>query len=283
MAVQEKHFVIPFIKTHALGNDFILVAHSDRVPNDYAELARRICHRHFGVGGDGLILWKLDQDVFRLRIFNCDGSEAECSGNGLRCMAAYLIESGHWPKEEIRLQTVSGDYVLRRRSGQYEADMGEPKLAPADIPFVAAEPMDRVVNYSLPANGKPLAITACSTGNPHCSLFVEDINDSYIAQIGPVLERHPAFPRRTNVEFIRVLNPREIEVAFWERGVGRTYASGTGSCGATVASILNRKTERKVTVHTKAGKLVVEWPENGRLQLTSTANIVAEGNYLDAS
>ena len=125
-------------------------------------------------------------------------------------------------------------------------------------------------------------ITACSTGNPHCSLFVNELDDKTVERLGSQLERHPAFPNRTNVEFIRVLNEKEIQVAFWERGVGPTYASGTGSCGAAVASILNGKTGRNVTIHTKGGKLTVEWPEDGRLKLTSTATIVAEGRFLQA-
>ena len=274
--------MIPFVKTHALGNDFLLVEQTSALPLNHPELAKRMCHRNFGIGADGLIFWTMDNDRFKLRIFNCDGSEAECSGNGLRCAAAYLIESGRWPLTEISLETVSGIYRLRRIERQYEADMGEPHLAPAEIPFVPSVPMDRVVNCPLPANGELVAITACSTGNPHCSVFVDALNESYVNRIGPLLERHPAFPNRTNVEFIHVLNHREIEVAFWERGVGVTYASGTGSCGATVASILNGKTGRQVTVHTKAGQLVVEWSENGRLKLTATANIVAEGNYLEA-
>ena len=273
--------MIPFVKTHALGNDFILVEQNANLPTDYAELAKRICHRNFGVGADGVILWRPDKDGFKLRIFNRDGSEAECSGNGLRCTAAFLIESGRWPKNEIRLETASGVYILRRVGQQYEADMGEPGLTPGDIPFVPLVPMERVVNFPLPADGELVAITACSTGNPHCSLFVDELSNAYIERMGPALERHPAFPNRTNVEFIHVLNDREIEVAFWERGVGLSYASGTGSCGATVASILNGRTGRQVTVHAKAGKLVVEWLENGRLKLTSTANIVAEGNYLE--
>jgi diaminopimelate epimerase len=274
--------MIPFIKTQALGNDFILIEQNANVPPDHPELARRICDRYFGVGADGLILWRPSGDVFGIRIFNRDGSEAECSGNGLRCVAAYLMESGRWKKAEIKLETVSGLYTLRRDGQQYEADMGEPHLDPAAIPFSPPAPIDRVVNYPLPADGQIFAITACSTGNPHCSLFVDELDDGYVEKVGPLLERHSAFPHRTNVEFIHVLNHREIEVAFWERGVGRTYASGTGSCGATVASILNGKTGRQVTVHTKAGKLVVEWPEGGRLKLTSTANIVAEGNYFDS-
>lgn len=260
--------MIPFVKTHALGNDFILVEQNESLPPDYPGLARRICHRNFGVGADGLILWSPQKDSFKLRIFNCDGSEAECSGNGLRCVAAYLIESGRWSKDEIRLETVSGVYTLRRIGTQYEADMGVPELG--------------LVNHPMQVDGESIAITTCSTGNPHCSLFVDELNDAYVERIGPQLERHTSFPNRTNVEFIHVLNPNEIEVAFWERGVGVTYASGTGSCGATVASILNKRTARRVTVHTKAGTLVVEWPENGRLKLTSTANVVAEGKYLEA-
>ena len=274
--------MIPFVKTHALGNDFILVEETASVPANYPELAQRICHRYFGVGADGVIFWTPERDAFKIRIFNQDGSEAECSGNGLRCMAAYLIESNRWPKDEIKLATISGVYTLRRVGRQYEADMGAPKLAPEDIPFVPPTPARRVVNYSLRAGENIFAITACSTGNPHCSLFVDNLDDSYVERIGPLLERHPAFPNRTNVEFIHVLNESEIEVRFWERGAGHTYASGTGSCGAAVASILNSRTGRHVTVHTRAGKLFVDWPENGRLKLTSTANIVAEGKYLEA-
>ncbi len=274
--------MIPFIKSHALGNDFILVQRTPGVPPEYSDFARRICDRYFGIGGDGLILWHPDGDLFQIRIFNQDGSEAECSGNGLRCVAAYLMQSGHWPKDEIRIQTVSGVYTLWRVGREYEADMGEPKLAPKEIPFVADASVERIVNYPLQAGGQSFAITACSTGNPHCSLFVDKLDDSYVENVGSLLEGHPAFPNRTNVEFIHVLNDSEIEVRFWERGVGYSNASGTGSCGATVASILNRKTGRRVTVHAKAGKLIVEWLQNGRLKLTSSANIVAEGNYLEA-
>jgi diaminopimelate epimerase len=273
--------MVPFIKTHALGNDFLLTEHSSALPPDYPELARRICDRYFGVGADGLILWNRDGDKFKLRIFNRDGSEAECSGNGLRCVAAYLIQSRISPTTEVRLETVSGLYTLRQIGREYEADMGVPLLTPSDIPFKPPTPMDRVVNYTLRVNGKDVAITACSTGNPHCSLFVNELTDETVQTIGPLLEKHPAFPNRTNVEFIHVLNDREIDVGFWERGVGLTYASGTGSCGATVACILNGKTGRTVTVYTKAGSLRVEWPDGGRLKLTSSANVVAEGRYLE--
>jgi|SRR5579884_1525252 len=272
--------MIPFVKTHALGNDFLL-AQIDDVPADYPETARRMCHRYFGIGADGLILWKREADRFRLRIFNQDGSEAECSGNGLRCAAAYLMERCVYDKPEIQLETVSGLYTLRRLGDLYEADMGIPALSPQDIPFNPAAPIDRVVNYPIQLETEMVSITACSTGNPHCSLFVERPDENEVRRIGPLLEHHAAFPNRTNVEFIHVRNDHEIDVAFWERGVGLTYASGTGSCGATVACILNGKTGRKVTVYSKAGKLKVEWPENGHLRLTATANVVAEGRYLE--
>jgi len=272
---------IDFIKTHALGNDFLLTVRDGISEDGLSGLAKRICNRNFGVGADGLIYWKLSGDVFELRIFNCDGSETECSGNGLRCTAAYLIESGRWPKPQIQLRTISGVYTLTRVGDEYAADMGVPGLRPEAIPFLADSPIDRVVNYPLDVDGLKLFISACSTGNPHCSLFVREFDEASFHRVGPKLERHPAFPNRTNVEFIRVLNDREIQVEFWERGVGPTWASGTGSCGATVASILNGRTGRDVTVHTKAGKLRVEWPENGRLKLTSTATVVAEGRYLE--
>jgi diaminopimelate epimerase len=273
--------MLPFVKTHALGNDFLLVENNGKIPGDYSQLAHRICDRHFGIGADGLILWKAGDDSFNVRIFNQDGGEAECSGNGLRCVAAYLIESGRWKKDAVRLETISGMYTLKHVGQQYEADMGEPKLAPADIPFVPSLPVDRVVAYPLQAGDQTFSISACSTGNPHCSLFVNAVDDSYVERIGPILERHRSFPNRTNVEFIRIVNDHEAEVRFWERGVGYSNASGTGSCGAVVACILNGKTSRKVTVHAKAGDLIVEWPEGGRLKLTSTANIVAEGQYLE--
>lgn len=274
--------MIHFVKTHALGNDFLLVENTDRIPSNFFQLSRQICDRHFGIGADGLILWNANSEAFKLRIFNQDGGEAECSGNGLRCVAAYLIESGRWTKNQIRLETVSGLYTLSRIGKQYEADMGEPKFAPSEIPFVPDAPVQRIVAYPLKAAGQTFSVTACSTGNPHCSLFVDAVDDSYVEKIGPLLERHPAFPNRTNVEFIHVLNDSEAEVRFWERGVGYSNASGTGSCGAVVACILNGKTKRRVTVHAKAGDLIVEWPEGGRLKLTSTANIVAEGDYLEA-
>jgi len=271
--------VIDFVKTQALGNDFILVQKAAVSEKKFGKFTQAICDRNFGVGADGVIFWIQKGDLFDLRIFNRDGGEAECSGNGLRCAAAYLIESGRWQQPKIQLRTISGTYALTRKGDQYEADMGVPALEPERIPFLPRTPMTRVIDHPFNLDGEEVRISLCSTGNPHCSLFVPEIDDRQVERLGPRLENDPAFPNRTNVEFIKVLNNRELRVAFWERGVGVSFASGTGSCGAAVAAILSGKTGRHVTIHAVAGKLVVEWPENGRLKLTSTATVVAEGRY----
>lgn len=271
--------MIDFVKTQALGNDFILVQKAAVPERKYPAFTRAICHRNFGVGADGVIFWVQKGDVFDLRIFNRDGGEAECSGNGLRCAAAYLIESGRWQEPRIQLRTVSGTYVLIHRGEQYEADMGVPALEPERIPFLPDRPMERVIDHPFRVGSEEFRISLCSTGNPHCSLFVPEIDDKEVERIGPLLETSPSFPNRTNVEFIKVLNDHELRVAFWERGVGVSFASGTGSCGAAVAAILNGKAKRQVTIHAVAGTLLVEWPENGRIKLTSTAAVVAEGRY----
>lgn len=272
--------MVPFAKAHGLGNDFLLVAWKDAREADHPALARAICNRRTGVGADGLILWKREGDRFRLRIINSDGSDAESSGNGLRCMAAYLFSRGE-ASDRVRLETVSGVYTIEPFGDLYRADMGLPALAPEAIPFVpAGDSPDRIVDYALDVDGETIRISACATGNPHCSIFVPDLDEKTIARLGPKLESHPAFPNRTNVEFVRVINRSEIVVRFWERGAGPTPASGTGSCGAVVASILNGKTDRKVVVHAENGDLEVEWTESGRLWLVSSASVVAEGTFL---
>ena len=275
--------MLPYVKTQGLGNDFILVEANLADGRDPHALARRICDRRLGVGADGLILWQPTAGTVKLKIVNSDGSEAECSGNGLRCVAAYLCDAGRATDGEVRLETVSGVYTLRQDGERYAADMGQPELKPERIPFRTKAPVDRVVDHPLVVDGKTVRISACATGNPHCSLFVDAIDSSIVNTLGPQLENHPAFPNKTNVEFIQVLNRNEIEVAFWERGAGRTPASGTGSCGAAVASVLNDRTGRAVTVHAENGILDVEWRSgDNRLNLISTASVVAEGRYFDS-
>ena len=273
--------MLAFVKTEALGNDFILIEEGDSRAQDWTTLAPAICDRRRGVGADGLILWKPGPEAFHLRIINSDGSEAESSGNGLRCLAAHLFGSGRSGGSRVRLQTISGLYTLEQTGREtYAADMGTPTLEPAAIPFETDEPLDQVVDHPLDVDGRRVRVTLSATGNPHCSVFLDAMDPGEIATLGPKLSTHPSFPKGTNVEFIRVRDRNEIEVAFWERGAGMTPASGTGSCGAVVASVLNGKTERTVRVHAENGELDVDWKEDGRLILTGAARVVAEGKYL---
>lgn len=268
--------MVPFVKTEALGNDFLLIEKND-AGGDFSALAQRICDRRRGVGADGVVFWEeAAGKTYRVRIFNMDGSEAECSGNGLRCMAAYLFRDRNLAGE-VSLETVSGVYTLKPSDGRYTADMGIPELAAKAIPARFPGDPAQVVDVPLEVGSETHRVTCCATGNPHCSLFVTDFDR--VETLGPAIERHPAFPNRTNVEFIRVISRSDIEVAFWERGAGRTPASGTGSCGAVVASVLNDRTDRKVTVHTENGDLEVEWRTDRRLSLTAEAAVVASGEY----
>lgn len=278
-----------FAKLHALGNDFLIVgpgAGPDIGALD--DLARRICDRHTGVGADGLILLGPDPGPparTAFRIFNVDGSEAEISGNGLRCAAAWLARSVRPAPVEVLFRTAAGDRpcrVISARGPSFEvrAGLGAPLLASKDIPFDDGRVHDRVVDYPLQIGRAVHPVTSVSIGNPHCSLFFEELPGRVERhQLGSGIETHPFFPRRTNVEFIRVVGRDEIEVRFWERGVGETLASGTGSAAAAVASMLKGLTDRKVRVRTALGELTVEWPEGGEVSQTGPAVYVFEGDF----
>ena len=268
--------MIDFVKTHALGNDFILVQKGAVPVKRYTAFAQAICHRNFGVGADGVIFWVQKGDVFDLRIFNRDGGEAECSGNGLRCAAAYLMESGRWPRPQIQLRTISGTYALRRNGAEYEADMGVPALRPEEIPFIPERPMDKVIDYPFLVDGEEVRISLCATGNPHCSLFVSELDDSTISRLGPRLESDPAFPNRTNVAFIRIDSGDEVTARIFERGVGETLSSGTGACASALTALL-RGAHSPVTVRLEGGELTVDVDKQLNITLTGWAEPVFEG------
>lgn len=278
-----------FAKVHALGNDFLFVAPEAGLNPAWAgELARRICDRHTGVGADGLVLLGLEPgEPVRagFRIFNVDGTEAEISGNGLRCAAAYLAWSGALRSPKVLFSTAAGDRpaeVLSSRGPLYDVrvSLGPPVLAAAEIPFDDGQTHDRVLDYPLTVVRRRFPVTCVSMGNPHCSLFVDDFPSGVeMSGIGSEIEGHPFFPRRTNVEFVRVLGRSEIEVRFWERGVGETLASGTGSAAAAVAAILKGLVDRTVTVRTALGGLRVEWPEGGAVLQTGPAEVAFTGDY----
>ncbi len=283
-----------FAKLHALGNDFIVapsaalgVTGDHFVPNpSLSRLARAICDRHTGIGADGFLLVfpprnsSLDA---RVRFFNSDGSEAEMSGNGIRCVAAFL-SLDRIRNRDLRIETLAGVReieTIEARGGRwlFRVAMGKPVLEPAKIPFRAPKVKPPVVSYPLKTRLATFRVTVTSMGNPHCSLFVDGFDRANWPEIGREIENHPLFPNRTNVEFISVISRGEIAVRYWERGVGETASSGTGSCGAVVASILNGFTARRVRVRTVAGNLEVSWPEGGEVSLSGPAELIARGSY----
>jgi diaminopimelate epimerase len=277
---------IPFAKFHGLANDFI-IARGRGLPPNLPKLARTITHRTTGVGADGFLVVlpsRLTYCTARVRFFNSDGSEPEMSGNGIRCVGAFLLSQSR-RKADLKIETPAGVKSLRLiRSGAgrwvFRVGMGAPILEPRRIPFRAGVAPAPVVSFPLQVSRKKVRVTVTSMGNPHCSVFVQDFAAIDWRHLGREIERHKLFPNHTNVEFVKVLSRRRIEVRFWERGVGETQSSGTGSCGAVVASILNGFTDRRLVVQTEAGNLKVEWPEGGEMLLTGPAEAIARGTYL---
>ncbi|HKG23376.1 MAG TPA: diaminopimelate epimerase [Blastocatellia bacterium] len=278
-----------FTKLQGAGNDFLII------PTDYIEplegapaLARVMCERKYGAGADGIVFVAPSAGAaadFSSRIFNSDGSEAEVSGNGTRCAAAFLHYTKRWSEPRVRIDTAAGIKTgeLVARSGarfDFEFDMGEPRFSSLELPMNLDRPLPKVVAYGLMLGGEIFEVTCVSMGNPHCTLFIDDLESLNLEEIGPLIEDHPVFPNRTNVEFARVISPEEIEVMFWERGVGRTLSSGTGSCGAAVAAMLNGFTARAVNVRTGGGTLRIEWRDDNHVALTGSAEVLYEGLWL---
>jgi len=272
-----------FVKMHGLGNDFIVVEGvRGFLPDlDWGEVARVLCRRRFGVGADGLILvLPSDKADFRMREFNPDGSEAEACGNGLRCFAKFVYEHGLTRKREIEVETLGGIVKpsLKVEGGRVvsvRVDMGPPRLRPSEIP--AEVEGERAVGIPIEVGGERVKATLVSMGNPHCVLFVEDIDKAPVRELGPRLERHPIFPNRTNVEFVEVVSPSELRMRVWERGAGETLACGTGACASLVAANLLGKAGRRAVVHLLGGDLLVEWREDGHVHLEGPAEEVFRG------
>ena len=275
---------LSFTKWQGCGNDFVLVnGFSERLDEeDLGALAQKICDRHYGIGADGLILVLPSKAAdFRMRILNADGSEAEMCGNGIRCFAGVVHDEGLSDKEEFTVETGAGILVprLQLADGKLQGvrvDMGEPTLAGDRIPvlgFGAAH----VVEQPIEAGGEKLSMTCVSMGNPHCVIFVEDAEAVPIERIGPLLERHEAFPKKTNVEFAAVLDASHIRMRVWERGAAVTLACGTGSCATLVAAALTGRTERAAEVQLDGGRLQIEWAEDNHVYMTGPAEKVFAG------
>lgn len=276
-------------KLHSLGNDFIVIDEGEtkEIPEKGA-LARRICERHTGIGSNCLLLISVkdkEKELFNFRVFNADGTEAEVSGNGLRCAAAYLYHQNKIKSPRVLFSTRVGErecQLINRLHNLFEikTGMGIPQFSSEDIPFDDGSSLNQIIDYPLSIQQKVFKITLVSVGNPHCCIFVDRF-PSRIEwhQIGYEIEYHPFFPKRINIEFIRVMNKREIEVLFWERGIGETLSSGSGSCAAVVTSILKKLTDNTVNVKTSTGNLTVEW-KNEKVYQAGPAVVVFEGNYL---
>jgi diaminopimelate epimerase len=273
-----------FSKLQALGNDYLYVdCFKHKVPKAVMpDLARKICDRHFGIGADGLIFVAPGKKHdFRMIFFNPDGSEAEMCGNGIRCFARFLYESGLSKSRIQNIETgagiistqiisMSGDFMVR-------ADMGIPILEKKKIPVKGKGKF--CIDELLILKGHKIKITCVSWGNPHTLIFVKEFSPQW-QEIGKMVENHPLFPRRTNVEFVKILSPNKIRLKIWERGVGETLASGTGASAATVAGVLTKRLKRKVTALFDKGSLEIEWRENdGHLYMTGPATRVFSGKY----
>jgi len=276
--------VLLFTKWHGLGNDFIIMNSSPySLPEERRSVfAQRVCDRNKGIGGGGLVfVFQDDHGEFNMRIFNADGSEAEMCGNAIRCVAKYLYTRGLVNESSFSIQTKAGEKIpeLILDNGKVKAvrvDMGEPILERDLIPAVAFAG-SRVINEEIEIDGEKLKITAVSMGNPHCILFVSDVEQAPVTSLGPRLESSHFFPAKTNVEFVEVLNPGSVRMRVWERGVGETQACGTGACAVAVGGSLSGYLDRHVEVNLPGGRLLVEWEKDNRVYMTGPAEEVFEG------
>ena len=274
-----------FTKWHGLGNDFVIVDLFKENISDCNNLAIKVCDRNFGIGADGMVLVGPSTIAdFKMQIFNSDGSEAEMCGNVTRCVARYVYENNLTAKTKFKIETKAGiitpeviieDNVITL----IKVDMGEPILKSEQIP-VALQGYDKIVSYPLMILEEKYEITCVSMGNPHCVIFVDDLDKVKLTQVGPVIETHNLFPKKINVEFAQVINDEYIKMRVWERGAGVTLACGTGSCATLVAAVLTGKTNKKALVELDGGNLNIEWAENNHIYMSGPAQLVFKGVYL---
>lgn len=256
-----------FTKMNGLGNDFVVIAGEQQLPDNAAELSINLCNRFFGIGADGLV-YILPSEIadFRMRIINSDGSEAEQCGNAIRCVAKYVYDNGLTDKEEITIETLGAGAqkvqltVQDGKVATVRVDMGQPILNGLQIPTTVDA--ERVIEHPIEVDGREFRFTAVSMGNPHCVIYVDDAINFDLGTWGPKLETHPLFPRKVNVEFVTVNSRTHTDMRVWERGAGPTLACGTGACATVVASVLTGATDRTATVSLKGGDLLIEWNES---------------------
>ncbi len=270
--------LIEFTKMHGIGNDFVVIDAISQSVSLSAEQIRRLADRHVGVGCDQVLLVERPTQAgvdFRYRILNADGSEVEQCGNGARCFARFVHDKGLTTNNPVVVETAGGIIRLSLRpDGQVEVNMGEPRFAPAQIPFQADAEAER---YTLDVAGESVTLGAVSMGNPHAVLQVPDVERAPVERLGPLIERHPRFPRRVNVGFMQVLSRDAIRLRVFERGAGETLACGSGACAAVVVGYRQGLLNDKVTVQLPGGSLEIHWPGRGPVLMTGPAETVFEG------
>ncbi|MGA2585281.1 MAG: diaminopimelate epimerase [Tepidisphaeraceae bacterium] len=278
-----------FTKMHGIGNDYIYVNGFAETVADPAQLAVKISDRHFGVGGDGLILILPSQKAdVRMRMFNADGSEAEMCGNGIRCLAKYAFDHGLSRSNPMKVETGRGVLtleleVVEGKVRRAKVNMGEPILELEKIPVLPGE-IGKALNSHdhriTLKNGMVFDAVFVSMGNPHAVSFVPDAAQVDIARLGPLVENHHAFPRRTNAHWVQVQSRSEIIMRTWERGSGITLACGTGACAVCVAGVLTGRTDRKILAHLPGGDLELEWSAaDNNVSMTGPATEVFSGEW----
>ncbi|CCY54384.1 diaminopimelate epimerase [Coprococcus sp. CAG:782] len=271
-----------FTKMQGLGNDYVYVNCFEEKIENPSELAVKVSDRHFGIGSDGLILIRPSEVAdFRMTMFNADGSESEMCGNGIRCVGKYVYDYGLTDKTEVSVETLAGIKYLKFliKDGKVDmvtVNMGEPILKPELVPVVGEG--DAVIDSPIEVDGKEYKMTCVSMGNPHSVVFVDDVDNFPLHEVGPLFEHHKAFPRRVNAEFCQVIDRTHAKMRVWERGTGETLACGTGTCATAVACILNGKTEDEVTITLLGGDLIIRWDrEKNVIYMTGPARVVFDG------
>ena len=276
-----------FVKMHGLGNDFVFIEDKTGQDKDYTALARAMCNRHTGIGADGLIVI-VDSRVadVRMRIINSDGSEAEMCGNGIRCFAKYVYDSGIIEKKRFTVETPAGimepeiTVGADNKAKLITINMGKPSFNRSEIPMEGAD--GRVLNEDLCVDGENWKITSLLMGVPHTVTYVDDVDTVDIEKTGPLFEKHEAFPKHTNINFAQQMDDRTVKVRTWERGAGATLACGTGSCSVAVASFLNGRTGREVDIQLPLGTLHIEYrEEDGNVYMTGPAAVSFTGTWPD--
>lgn len=276
-----------FVKMHGLGNDFVFIEDKTGQDKDYTALARAMCNRHTGIGADGLIVI-VDSRVadVRMRIINSDGSEAEMCGNGIRCFAKYVYDRGIIEKKRFTVETPAGimepeiTVGADNKAKLITINMGSPSFNRSEIPMEGAD--GRVLNEDLCVDGENWKITSLLMGVPHTVTYVDDVDSVDIEKIGPLFEKHEAFPKHTNINFAQQMDDRTVKVRTWERGAGATLACGTGSCSVAVASFLNGRTGREVDIQLPLGTLHIEYrEEDGNVYMTGPAAVSFTGTWPD--